>query len=46
MSNNFNIDIVNPEKSFLSKNDVFEVVIPADEGEIGIIKDHNSIISY
>ena len=46
MSNNFNIDIVNPEKSFLSKNDVFEVVIPAVEGEIGILKDHISIISF
>ena len=46
MSNNFNIDIVNPEKSFLSKNDVFEVVIPAVEGEIGILKDHIPIISF
>lgn len=46
MSNNFNIDIVNPEKSFLSKNDVFEVVLPAVEGEIGILKDHISIISF
>ena len=46
MSNNFNIDIVNPEKSFLSKNDVIEVVIPAVEGEIGILKDHISIISF
>ena len=46
MSNNFNIDIVNPEKSFLSKNYVFEVVIPAVEGEIGILKDHISIISF
>ena len=46
MSNNFNIDIVNPEKSFLTKNDVFEVVIPAVEGEIGILKDHISIISF
>ena len=46
MSNNFNIDIVNPEKLFLSKNDVIEVVIPAVEGEIGILKDHISIISF
>ena len=46
MSNLFNIDIVNPEKSFLSKNDVIEVVIPAVEGEIGILKDHISIISF
>ena len=46
MSNLFNIDIVNPEQSFLSKNNVFEVVIPAVEGEIGILKDHIPIISF
>ena len=45
MSEGFNIDIVNPEKSFLSKENVSEVVIPAFEGEIGILKDHISIIS-
>ena len=37
MSNLFNIEIVNPEQSFLSKKNVFEVVIPAVEGEIGIL---------
>ena len=46
MSDGFNIDIVNPEKSFLSKENVSEVVIPAFEGEIGILKDHISIISF
>ena len=46
MSNLFNIDIVNPEKSFLSRDNVFEVIIPAVEGEIGILKDHISIISF
>ncbi len=46
MSNLFNIDIVNPEQSFLSKDNVFEVVIPAVEGEIGILKDHIPIISF
>ena len=46
MSENFSIEIVNPEKSFLSKNEVSEVVIPAFEGEIGILKDHISIISF
>ena len=46
MSNFFNIDIVNPEQSFLSKDNVFEVVIPAVEGEIGILKDHIPIISF
>ena len=46
MSEGFNIDIVNPEKSFLSKEDVTEVVVPAFEGEMGILKDHISIISF
>ncbi len=45
MSEGFNIEIVNPEKSFLSKDNVSEVVVPAFEGEIGILKDHISIIS-
>ena len=39
-------DRVNPEKSFLSKEDVSEVVVPAFEGEMGILKDHISIISF
>jgi len=42
----FKIEIVNPEKSFLVKEDVSEVVVPAFEGEIGILKDHISIISF
>jgi len=45
MSEGFNIEIVNPEKSFLSKDNVSEVVVPAFEGEIEILKDHISIIS-
>ena len=46
MSDEFKVEIVNPEKSFLSKEDVTEVVIPAFEGEMGILKDHISIISF
>ena len=46
MSDEFKIEIVNPEKSFLSKDDVTEVVVPAFEGEMGILKDHISIISF
>ena len=46
MSESFNIEIVNPEKSFLSKDNVTEVVVPGFEGEIGILKDHISIISF
>ena len=46
MSEEFKVEIVNPEKSFLFKEDVTEVVVPAFEGEIGILKDHISIISF
>ena len=46
MSEEFKIEIVNPDKSFLSKEDVTEVVVPAFEGEKGILKDHISIISF
>ena len=46
MSEEFKIEIINPEKSFLSKEDVTQVVVPAFEGEMGILKDHISIISF
>ena len=46
MSEEFKLEIVNPEKSFLSKENVSEVVVPAFEGEMGILKDHISIISF
>ena len=46
MSEEFKIEIVNPEKSFLVKEDVLEAVVPAYEGEMGILKDHISIISF
>ncbi len=46
MNNEFKVEIVNPDKSFLTKDDVTEVVIPAFEGEMGILKDHISLISF
>ena len=46
MSSEFKIEIINPEKSFLLKENVTEVVLPAVEGEMGILKDHISIISF
>ena len=46
MSEEFKVEIVNPEKSFLAKEDVLEAVVPAFEGEMGILKDHISIISF
>ena len=46
MSEEFKVEIVNPEKSFLVKEDVVETVVPAFEGEMGILKDHIPIISF
>ena len=46
MSEEFKVEIVNPEQSFLSKDDVTEVIVPAFEGEMGILKDHIPIISF
>ena len=34
MSEEFKVEIVNPEKSFLVKEDVSEAIIPAFEGEM------------
>ena len=42
----FNLEIISPEKSFLIKNDTEEVVIPGIEGYMGILKDHIPIISF
>ena len=46
MREGFKLEIVNPESSFLSKEEVSEVVVPAFEGDMGILKDHISIISF
>ena len=46
MSESFNLEIVNPEKLFLSLDNVSEVVVPAFEGDMGILKDHISLISF
>ena len=46
MSDEFKVEIVNPDKSFYSNESVREAVVPAFEGEIGILKDHISIISF
>tara|TARA_B100000780_G_scaffold88393_1_gene60889 strand:- start:135 stop:527 length:393 start_codon:yes stop_codon:yes gene_type:complete len=46
MSEEFKVEIVNPEQSFLLKEDVVEIVVPAFEGEMGILKDHIPIISF
>ena len=46
MSSEFKVEIINPEKSFFSEEDINEVVLPAFEGEMGILKDHIPIISF
>ena len=46
MSEEFKLEIISPEKSFFSKDTVTEVVIPGYEGEMGILKDHISLISF
>ena len=46
MSEDFKLEIVNPERSFLLKDKVKEVVVPAFEGDMGILKNHISIISF
>ena len=42
----FNLEIISPEKSFLTKSDTEEVVIPAIEGYMGILKDHIPLIPF
>ena len=46
MTDEFKIEIVNPDQLFYSNENILEAVIPAFEGEIGVLKDHISIISF
>ena len=46
MEDNYKIEIVSPEKVIFSDKNVQEVVLPSYEGEMGILKDHISIISF
>tara|TARA_Y100001970_G_scaffold291277_1_gene427822 strand:+ start:145 stop:543 length:399 start_codon:yes stop_codon:yes gene_type:complete len=46
MSDLFSLEIVNPEKSFINKKDIKEVVIPGYEGEMGILSGHISLITF
>ncbi|RPG99143.1 MAG: ATP synthase F1 subunit epsilon [Candidatus Pelagibacter sp. TMED118] len=46
MSEEYKLEIVNPESAFFSSESVTETVIPAYEGEIGILKDHIPMISF
>ena len=46
MSEDFKVDIVNTDRSFFSNDKVKEIVVPAVEGDMGILKDHIPIISF
>ena len=46
MSEQFKLEIISPEKSFFLNDNVSEAIIPGYEGEMGILKDHISIISF
>ena len=45
MSEKFTVEIITPDKSFL-KSDAEEVTIPSYEGQMGILKDHISLITF
>tara|TARA_A100001011_G_scaffold284105_2_gene294540 strand:+ start:3634 stop:4023 length:390 start_codon:yes stop_codon:yes gene_type:complete len=45
MSEKFPVEIISPDKSIL-KTDAIEVNIPSYEGEMGILKDHISLITF
>ena len=46
MSEEFKLEIISPEKSFFLNDNVSEAIIPGYEGEMGILKDHISLISF
>ena len=46
MEATYKIEIVTPEKVIFSDDKVLEVILPSYEGEMGILKDHISIISF
>ena len=45
MSEKFIVEIITPDKSFL-KSEAEEVTIPSYEGQMGILKDHISLITF
>ena len=46
MEDTYKIEIVSPEKVIFSDKSVQEVTLPSYEGEMGILKDHISIVSF
>ena len=45
MSENFVVEIISPDKLVLKSN-ATEVTIPSYEGQMGILKDHISLITF
>ena len=45
MSGNFAVEIISPNRSVL-KSETEEVILPSFEGEMGILKDHVSLITF
>ena len=45
MSDNFFVEIISPDQSIL-KSEAKEVTIPSYEGQMGILKDHISLITF
>ena len=45
MSEKFTVEIISPDETIL-KSDATEVIIPSYEGEMGILKDHISLITF
>ena len=45
MSENFVVEIISPDKSIF-KSEATEVTIPSYEGQMGILKDHISLITF
>ncbi len=45
MSGNFAVEIISPNQSVL-KSETEEVILPSFEGEMGILKDHVSLITF
>ena len=45
MSENFSVEIISPNQSIL-KSEAVEVTVPSYEGQLGILKDHISLITF
>ena len=45
MSDKFIVEIITPNKKIL-KTETSEVIIPSYEGQMGILKDHISLITF